>query len=97
MTKKFFLLGVFGLLFSAGTLVAQTVVRIAPPPPPREVVPVAPGPRYVWVSGYYRYKGHAYVWVPGHYVVPPHHHGVWVPGHWVPRHGGYVWVAGYWR
>jgi hypothetical protein len=97
MKKDFLLASIFGLLLTLGTAHAQTVVRVAPPPPAREVVPVAPGPRYVWVGGYYRYKHHAYVWVPGHYIVPPKRYAVWVPGHWVPRHGGYVWVAGYWR
>ena len=62
-----------------------------------QVVPVAPGARYVWVPGYYRYNGHAYVWVPGRYAIPPSHYRVWVPGRWVLRNGGYVWVAGYWR
>ena len=97
MTKAL-LTSAFALFLMAGTAGAQVVVRIGPPPPPpREVVPVAPAARYVWVPGYYRFNGHAYVWVPGHYVVPPHHFRVWVPGHWVPRNGGYVWIKGYWR
>ena len=87
----------FALLMAGGMASAQTVVRIGPPPPPRQVVPVSPGVRYVWVPGYYRYRGGAYVWMPGRYVVPPHHYTVWVPGRWVPRSGGYVWIAGYWR
>lgn len=88
----------FGVLLAAATASAQIVVRIGPPPAPRhEVIPVAPGPNYVWVAGFHRYDGHAYVWVPGHYVVPPHRHARWVPGHWAHRNGGYVWVEGHWR
>ncbi len=88
----------FGALLAVGMSQAQTVVRIGPPPPaPRQVIPVAPGPRYIWVPGYYRYNGRAYAWVPGRYAIPPYHYRAWVPGRWVPRSGGYVWVRGYWR
>jgi len=48
--KETFLAVAFGLLLSLGMMQAQTIVRIAPPPPPRVVVPVSPGPRYVWVG-----------------------------------------------
>ena len=96
--KKALVASAFALLLAVESLQAQTVVRIGPPPPPpRVVVPVAPGPRYIWVPGYYRYHHHGYVWVPGRYAVPPRPYAVWVPGRWVPRSGGYVWVAGYWR
>ena len=95
--RKILLAAAFALLLGVGAAGAQVVVRVAPPVPPREVMPLAPGPRYVWTGGYYRWSGRSYIWVPGHYVVPPPHHAVWVPGHWVYRHGGYVWAAGYWR
>jgi hypothetical protein len=95
--KKTFLAVTFGLLLTLGVTQAQTIVRIAPPPPPRVVVPVSPGPRYVWVGGYYGYRGNAYVWMPGHYVIPPRPYAVWVPGRWVRGPNGYYWVAGHWR
>jgi len=96
--KQVLLASAFGLLLALGSARAQTVVRIGPPPSIRhEVIVAAPGPRYVWVPGYYRYRHHAYVWVPGRYAIPPHHYTVWVPGRWVPRSGGYVWIQGYWR
>jgi len=95
--KKVMLASAFGLLLALGTAQAQVVVRVGPPPPRREDVVVTPGPRYVWVPGYYRYHGNGYVWVSGRYAVPPHHYTVWVPGRWVPRQGGYVWIKGYWR
>jgi hypothetical protein len=82
--KKSLLTAVFSLALALGTAQAQVVVRIGPPPPPlRQVVPVAPGARYVWV--------------PGRYAIPPYHYRVWVPGRWVPRNGGYAWVAGSWK
>jgi hypothetical protein len=96
--KKILRTVAFGMLFAVGVMQAQVVVRIGPPPPVRrEVIPVSPGPRYVWTGGYYRFNGRAYVWVPGHYVIPPGRYTVWVPGHWVARQGGYIWIAGHWR
>jgi hypothetical protein len=44
------------LLLLTGCIVEQpAVVQRAPPPPPPpvEVVPVAPGPAYVWVPGHW--------------------------------------------
>jgi hypothetical protein len=95
--KTFLLRSTVAMLLLIGAAQAQTVIRVAPPAPRREVIAVSPGARYVWVGGYYRYHGHGYAWVPGRYAVPPRPYAVWVPGRWVPRHGGYVWVAGYWR
>ncbi len=96
--KRFLAIGAFALaLTTSGANAAGVFVRIAPPPPPREVVVVRPGPRHVWVPGYYRWHHDHYTWVNGYWSVPPRHRAAWVPGHWVPRRGGYVWVAGYWR
>jgi hypothetical protein len=78
---------------------AEVFVRIGPPRPVVERVVPAPGPRFVWVGGYYRWSGRAYVWVPGRWVVPPHARAVWVAPAWafVPARGGYVFIAGHWR
>ena len=97
MMKRFVVGSVFGFLLAVGVAHGQIMVGIGPPPPPRVVIPVAPGPRYVWVDGYHRYDGRGYVWVPGRYAIPPRHRALWVPGRWEPRRRGYVWVPGYWR
>ncbi|HYB70069.1 MAG TPA: YXWGXW repeat-containing protein [Candidatus Bathyarchaeia archaeon] len=84
----------------AGCVVAQpVVVRTPPPPPPArvEVVPVAPGPGFVWVPGHWAWRRDHYVWAPGHWAVPTQPGYVWVPGGWVAQGGGYVWVEGHWR
>jgi hypothetical protein len=47
------------------------IVATGPPPPPDEVIIVAPSPRYVWVPGYYEYRGGTYVWIKGSYRIPP--------------------------
>jgi hypothetical protein len=97
MLKRVLLGSAFAMFLAVGAAQAQVVVRIGPPPPPRVVIPVSPGPRYVWVDGYQRWNGRRYVWVPGYYAIPPRHRAVWVRGQWVPRRRGYVWVPGYWR
>jgi hypothetical protein len=40
-------------------------VREAPPPPRAEVMQVAPGPGYVWISGHWAWR-HGWYWAPGH-------------------------------
>ena len=69
-----------------------------PPPPPQvEVIPVSPGPEFVWIGGYHRWNGRAYVWVGGRYERRPHHHARYVPAHWGMRGRVHVWVGGRWE
>ena len=68
----------------------------APPPPQVEIVPVAPGPAYVWVPGHWHWNGYRYFWVHGHYAVRQagwHH---WVDGHWGVVYGQWRWIPGHW-
>ncbi|HEV7925666.1 MAG TPA: hypothetical protein VGR14_09930 [Verrucomicrobiae bacterium] len=76
----------------------STVVGSQPPPtPPTEVAPAAPGPDYVWTTGYYNWNGVAWVWIPGVWVVPPYRGALWFGGHWHYGGGRAVWVRGRWR
>jgi len=78
----------------------EVIVPVAPPPPPKEVIPVLPPERVErehWQSGYWRWNGREYVWVPGRYVERPFKAAVWVPGHWDKRPGGWIFVEGHWR
>jgi hypothetical protein len=90
---------IVGLLhFASMVCSAEVVVRMAPPAPQSVVVVGrAPGPKYVWTGGYYRWNGTRYVWVGGRWVVPPRAGTVWVAPHWVSRGDGFVFVAGRWR
>ena len=74
----------------------RVVVVGAPPPPQVEVVPVAPGPEYIWLGGHWGWHDR-WVWEPGHHVVRPHVRARWVPGHWNSARRGWVWVPGHWR
>ena len=42
---------------------AEVVISEPPPAGPVEVVPVAPGPDYVWVGGYWAWRGR-WAWEP---------------------------------
>jgi hypothetical protein len=87
----------FTLMLIPAAVMAQTVIRVAPPPVVVERPGPVPGPRYVWIPGYQRWNGHGYVWVRGHYVVAPHPGAVWIPATYVARSGGYIFIAGHWR
>jgi hypothetical protein len=89
---------VLGVALVTAAANAQVYVRIGPPPrAPREVVPVRPGPRYVWTPGYHRWDGNRYEWQAGSWVIPPGSSHRWVPGHWRSTPRGYYWVEGHWR
>src|SRR5579871_1345925 len=73
------------------------IAPVAPPPPRVEVIPVSPGPLWVWAPGHWYWNGHEHFWVAGRYVQRPHHRAEWEPGHWEERGYGWSWVPGHWR
>ena len=73
---------------------ADIYVRIAPPAPRYEVVPVV-RPGWEWAPGYWNWTGHRYVWVKGHRV-HAHGHGHWVPDRWVESDGRWHHNRGHW-
>ena len=75
----------------------RVYVRVGPPVPRVEAVLVSPGPRYVWLPGYYRWDGAAYVWLPGRYELPPRPRAVWVRPHWERERRGWYFIQGHWR
>jgi hypothetical protein len=90
------------------TLVIATACASSPPPgpvyvvdrpPPErvEVIPVAPSPRYVWVSGYWSRDRQAWNWVPGRWVRPESRYRAWEPGHWARNRWGWYYIDGHWR
>ncbi len=69
-----------------------------PPPPVRyEAFGPAPGPGYVWINGYWGYRGNNYVWIPGRYERPPAGRRRWEDGRWEHRGNRYVYHEGRWR
>jgi hypothetical protein len=81
------------LVSTAGAQVSFGI-RIGPPPPPRvvRVVPVRPGPEFVWVAGYWYPVGNHYRWHDGYWTRPPYGGAYWV----TPRYEGYRYYGGYW-
>lgn len=70
-------------------------IQIGPPPPPPVVAvrPLAPGPDFVWVQGYWYPAGRKYKWHTGYWTRPPYPGAVWV----VPHHDGERYFEGYWE
>jgi hypothetical protein len=82
-------------LAGCGGYVAYAAV---PPPPLRvETYGPAPGPGYVYVNGYWGYRGNGYYWAPGAWRLPPRGARVWVAGRWESRGGRYYYTRGRWR
>lgn len=67
----------------------------APPPLRAEEIPVAPGPTYLWIGGYWTWRVNRYVWVGGRWALPPAGH-VWVPHRWDRSPRGWRARPGHW-
>jgi hypothetical protein len=94
VTKRLLLIAAFA---AGSSLFAEVAVgiRIGPPPAPRvlRVRPVAPGPGYVWLDGYWYAEGGRYRWHSGYWTRPPYEGAVWVG----PRYEGGQFFGGYWN
>ncbi|HEV2304547.1 MAG TPA: hypothetical protein VGR93_03440 [Candidatus Acidoferrales bacterium] len=104
MMRKFRFLTLFLLPFvilaipatSHAQVAVGISVRIGPPPLPVYAQPICPGPRYIWVPGYWAYGDDGYYWVPGTWVLAPRPGFLWTPGYWGFADGVYLWHRGYW-
>ena len=65
----------------------------APPSLRAEVIGYRPGLGYVWIPGYWDWRGSSYFWVGGRWSLPPYRHAYWVAPRW-ERHRYY---RGLWR
>jgi hypothetical protein len=98
MNRAAWLALVLGAFSLAGCTGGYSYYASAPPPPVRvEGRGVAPGAGFVWVDGFWAFRGGAYAWDPGHWVRPPRPRAVWVPGRWDRRSGRYYYREGRWR
>jgi hypothetical protein len=93
--------GLLALVFAASSMIGcagGVVYATAPPPPIRaEAFGAAPGPGFVWVTGYWGWRGGNYAWVPGSWARPPRAHAAWVAPYWEHRGGRYRFHEGRWR
>ena len=85
------------LLLTAGMGVAQIGIgiHIGEPPRPRviRVRPIAPGPGYSWIDGYWYPVGSRYSWHQGYWTRPPYEGSAWIG----PRYEGGLYYQGYWN
>ena len=93
------------LLMAVGTLGAATIpqtsaaavgvyVQVAPPAPRFERLP-EPRRGYVWVPGYWDWRGHRHMWVRGVWVKARHGYQ-YQPHRWVEHNGGWRLDRGRW-
>jgi hypothetical protein len=73
----------------------RPVAVYAAPPAPfvTSYVPVAPGPGYSWVAGYWQPVGAGWHWRTGYWAARPYARASWV----APRYYGRRYYGGYWR
>ena len=78
----------------AGAADLSIGIRIGPPPQPRvvRVRPVAPGPEFIWVDGYWFAEGRRWRWHEGYWTRPPYAGARWMG----PRYEGGQFFNGYW-
>ena len=69
----------------------------APPPPRHEHRDHRPGDDFVWIDGYWAWRGNHHEWVAGRWERPPHGHREWIAPRWEHRGGSYVFIEGTWR
>ena len=68
-----------------------------PPPPRREVIVARPGRDFIWIDGYWAWRGAQYVWVPGVWIQRPVNARRYVPGRWYHEPRGWFWIEGRWE
>jgi len=76
---------------------ATVEVNVAPPAIRFERRLPRPGVEFVWVPGYWHWRGGAYVWIGGRWDRPQEEGAIWITPRW--RHHGHRWVfePGRWR
>jgi hypothetical protein len=85
------------MAYVRGPRVGVVYVAARPPVERVEVIPAAPGAEFVWIRGYWSYRGSEYAWVPGRWERPVEGRREWVPHHWEHDRNGWYLVEGHWR
>lgn len=71
------------------------IVDVAPPPARVEVVPAA-RVGYVWVPGFWEWRGHHHVWVSGRWVRERRGY-LYAPARWEEVNGRWIYRPGVWH
>ena len=70
--------------------------RVGPPGVRAEVILSRPGPAYIWIAGYWGWRGGGYYWVPGRWA-KARPGRAWVDGRWEQRGRKWAWRRGHWK
>ena len=84
------------IMHAAWPSILGTVAGDEPPAPIPEYIPASPDPGYVWIGGYWAWRGGWY-WNAGRFARPPARGATWASGAWVRGARGWVWQGGHWR
>ena len=94
--KKIVLVIILGVSAAILTDCIVAYPTMAPPAVRAEVVLTSPGPGFIWIAGYWGWRGGGYHWVPGRWA-RARHGRAWVDGRWEQRGRKWVWRRGHWR
>ena len=96
--KKLLFLSTFILLIFLifGCHSSRYVVRERPIEP-HYVLPMSPGPNYIWHNGDWVWNGNGYIYRRGSWIIAPSNRRHYISGYWQRKRGGWVWRPGYWR
>jgi len=73
----------------------NNIIRNRPNRPSHVTKPYTNRRGYIWIDGYWRWRGHTYIWVQGFWErerVNFH----WHAGFWEVTPNGFFWMEGYW-
>jgi hypothetical protein len=75
------------------------VVYISRQPPVErvEVIPAALAVGFVWIRGWWAWRGAEFAWMQGRWERPIEGRREWVPHRWVHDRNGWYLVEGHWR
>jgi len=79
---------------------STTTVVVTPSPapaPPVEVIPVSPGPDYLWTPGWWSWNGGAWIWFGGYWGHPTRPGHVWFKGNFYHGRGAESFRGGHRR
>jgi hypothetical protein len=95
--KNCALILVFSAFSTVGCAGGVYYANVPPPPVRVETYGPAPGPGYVWINGYWGWRGNTHVWVGGNWARPPRARAVWVAPYWERAGSRYRFHEGRWR
>lgn len=90
------LISVADISYAGGKILVG--VKIAPPPPRRELVVVRSRINAVWVAGHWRWHARRgkYAWFPGRWIAARQGFA-WIDGRWKNTRHGWVYIEGNWK